>query len=277
MTDYFRNVKMKELFAICRIIDNSDGDIEYVMAKHELYGSYFNDNIKFLLGLDLVEEVSDKYRINKSLLKKIGKENDIKRKIVENLINNKNVYRSAFYMYLNNYKLENDMYTYKPGNLERVQYSSIRNLLIELDVVLELEERGKYVLNDIYIPFIFVNSDKYSLANHEKDLEHKKIIGYKAEVLILKYEIERISKFPSKNLTVEHVSQENISAGYDIKSWTYDEKLRNYIPRYIEVKAIPSIDSRFYWTRNELKQSEILKGVKLISGVRGIEEGGASC
>jgi hypothetical protein len=50
-----------------------------------------------------------------------------------------------------------------------------------------------------------------------------------------------------------------VNAGYDIKSFEISSQETNYIPRYIEVKAVSIIDYQFYWSRNEFEKSEILR------------------
>ena len=43
-----------------------------------------------------------------------------------------------------------------------------------------------------------------------------------------------------------------------IMNLTYNEELKTCSERYIEVKAVPSLNSRFYWSRNEVEQSKKL-------------------
>lgn len=258
MNDQFNNINYRELLGIYRAVKNSDGMMEYVEEKHKIYGSHFLENINFLIELDIVEEVLGKYKIKKMHTVDTNDENNIKIKLFENLINKNNIYGEPLYTYLREFKFDDGAYKFKPKTNERLIYSSIRNLLIELGVVLQDDEHGTYTLNNTYASYIFINSDKFNLSKFENNLEQKKIIGYQAELQVLKYEMDRIEKFLIKDLLIEHTSQINVAAGYDIKSWTYNEELKTCSERYIEVKAVPSLNSRFYWSRNEVEQSKKL-------------------
>ena len=74
-------------------------------------------------------------------------------------------------------------------------------------------------------------------------------MGTAAEELILEYERERVGK--DHEMEVHHIAIVDAAAGFDIKSVTLEQS-RIQTPRYIEVKAVPRISLRFYWTRNEV-------------------------
>ena len=89
----------------------------------------------------------------------------------------------------------------------------------------------------------------------KRKLIEKDELGSAAEITILKYEKDRIGSDYAN--FVEHISEKNEAAGYDIKSITIvgDE----IEPRYIEVKAVSPDSYRFYWTRNEIRVAELLR------------------
>ena len=70
---------------------------------------------------------------------------------------------------------------------------------------------------------------------------------------------------------------DNVAAGYDIKSFeSKQDKNGLAIPRFIEVKAVASINYRFYWTRNEIEVAKQLRNryylyLVPISGKNGID------
>ena len=63
--------------------------------------------------------------------------------------------------------------------------------------------------------------------------------GLFGEKLVLKYEYDRLTKLGRKDLAemIVHVSIEDDSLGYDIKSFLYDKFTDKYEDLYIEVKT----------------------------------------
>jgi hypothetical protein len=88
---------------------------------------------------------------------------------------------------------------------------------------------------------------------NERD-KNKRIIGARGEKIVLEKEKERLVKEGKQELVnkVEHISEKDDSAGYDILSFEIDGS-----ERPIEVKATSqkSFDNGFYLTDNELKKS----------------------
>jgi hypothetical protein len=94
-----------------------------------------------------------------------------------------------------------------------------------------------------------------SPAKLKSDLEAKGTIGMNAELAVVEYEKKRVgSEYAS---LIDHVSSRDASAGYDIESVTVATS--SYMPRYIEVKAVPSTTYRFYWSENEIAMSHVLR------------------
>jgi hypothetical protein len=71
------------------------------------------------------------------------------------------------------------------------------------------------------------------------------------------YEKDRVG--PQYEDHVIHVALKNEAAGYDIKSISVIPGDRCEL-RYIEVKAVPFDTYQFFWTGNERKVAELLKG-----------------
>lgn len=69
-----------------------------------------------------------------------------------------------------------------------------------------------------------------------------------AEILVLKYEKQRLAKAGKQELSkaVFRISEWDVSAGYDISSYEIDGTYR-----YIEVKSSRSMQVRFFWGENE--------------------------
>lgn len=88
---------------------------------------------------------------------------------------------------------------------------------------------------------------------NERD-KNIRVIGARGEKIVFEKEKERLAKAGKKGLAnkIEHVSEKDDSAGYDILSFEIDGS-----ERPIEVKATSqkSFDNGFYLTDNELKKS----------------------
>ena len=79
-----------------------------------------------------------------------------------------------------------------------------------------------------------------------------------AELEILEYEKNRLSTYPELLAGFEHISQSDVNAGYDIKSFDLEPGVKGFAkPRYIEVKAVSKLNFKFIWTRNEIDKSKV--------------------
>ena len=139
--------------------------------------------------------------------------------------------------------------------VERLKYSEPRNLLLELGVIRHVAEKDLYKVEAAFIPR-FTDVNKHALQRRKvgeekflKRLEDQKRLGSEAEMLILQYEKERLAQHPHLIDDIEHTAKEDVGAGYDILSWETNGAER----RYIEVKATPLDNYRFYWSDNEIR------------------------
>ena len=57
---------------------------------------------------------------------------------------------------------------------------------------------------------------------------------------------------------INHISLKNVAAGYDIESFEIPKK-KKIVKRYIEVKAVPSENFHFFWSRQEMEHSKLYK------------------
>ena len=57
---------------------------------------------------------------------------------------------------------------------------------------------------------------------------------------------------------IVHISLEDTSAGYDIKSFTIEDD-NSVNERFIEVKAISTIEKKFFMSRNEVNKSKLYR------------------
>ena len=137
----------------------------------------------------------------------------------------------------------------------RLRYSGLRNLFIELGII------HYHTLSDLYeveakfakrIAEISVNtqSGKFSMDKLLQQLENQRIIGEEAELSVIQYERERLALEPKLVDKIKHIAKINTGAGYDVLSWELTGE-----ERYIEVKAVSLADFQFYWSSNEVDTS----------------------
>ena len=151
-------------------------------------------------------------------------------------------------------------YEFKPYTAQRLKYSGLRNFLIDLGFLNYNSAQKKYIiLDDNFLIYLKIRKrHQLSLDKFLKVVQKQDKISKAAELEIIKYEKNRLSKSPHLAEKVEHVSVKNVLAGYDIKSFTERVgKNSKPSPRYIEVKAVSLRNYRFFWTRNEIECAKL--------------------
>ena len=92
-----------------------------------------------------------------------------------------------------------------------------------------------------------------NVSQFEEILAKKKALGLEGELFVLKEEQLRLGI----DFTVEHTSQINVGAGYDIQSWKNDKSFSKSNQLFVEVKTI-SIKKEIYLTENEIETAKKL-------------------
>ena len=176
--------------------------------------------------------------------------------ILDALFNSQNVYRSNAYKYLQNFSIEGGEPRLYPEVSTRHYQSHIRNFLIELGILEYNSDRDYYKVIRRHIGLYADANDirrrQLSPSARASLQAEKESLGAAAEEMILKYERLRVGQ--KHQMKVKRISIDNDAAGYDIRSVTVQDS-GLHTPRYIEVKAVPRISNRFYWTQNEISVS----------------------
>ena len=159
--------------------------------------------------------------------------------------------------YLEKFSVFNDKYIFEPHISENLHFSNLRNLLIELELISYNSEGKFYEITEKYIPFFVDIIKEHSISPEKlkKIIEEQEKIGKCAELEVIEFEKSRLSSYKNLVSAIIHKSLEDSAAGYDIKSFTLSEE-SEIIERFIEVKAISSLEKKFYLTRNELEISK---------------------
>ena len=161
--------------------------------------------------------------------------------------------------FINSDNLIFDKSVYVKNSLIKLQFSPIRNFLINLEIF----EKDNLIYNQFsinkkslkwfissVIPLIEnSNINDNSIENFKNKLQRQEELGAEAEKFILAYEKLKRNKHTNCN-NIQIISGINVKAGYDIQSYQSDTSI--LLDKYIEVKSY-SRSPYFYWSRNEIK------------------------
>ncbi len=256
--DSFSGLKWSQVLALVSVLRNA----EYTKADHigRLYlerAQNFEETLTFLSAVAGISE--DGSNTIESSLPSFLDEAETQSWILSCLFNSGNVYRNGIYLYLQNFHIEGGEPRYHPEFSTRHYESNVRNFLIELGVVSHNVEGDYYYVTPGHIGLYVEAQDSgrgmCSPSSRAAMQADKESLGTAAEELILEYERECVGEEHQRE--VQHIAIVDTAAGYDIKSVTLEQS-GTLTPRYIEVKAVPRISLRFYWTRNEVLTSRRL-------------------
>lgn len=144
---------------------------------------------------------------------------------------------------------------------QRLRFSGLRNLLIELDFLSQNEGKRTYQVSEHHALTYLESIEPVKLSRQQFEFIHqaRENFGRTGELEILKYEQDRLAEHPDLISKIQHVAETDIGAGYDIRSFTIDPNSKEIAPRFIEVKVVSLLNYRFFWTRNEIAQAKDLK------------------
>jgi len=238
--ELFENIKLERLEKLYNLIilnPKNFSDIKLIYLRDEIY---FQEHINFLIDIDLVSVSKNAVVIKK---KKLTTFKDL---LLDTLCI-KTVYASLIKDYLSNFEDNSkNIYSFKPNGIYNLSSSYLRNFLISLKIVKYIGDNYLILDNEILNKFL---KTSYSPEQLRAELENKALLGLKAEELVFQMEKEKLSKINDK-LLPNHIALKDIKAGYDILSYEKKDNLINKI--YIEVKAVPPSNYRFYLSTNEL-------------------------
>ena len=239
--------------------------IQFIKTKYSEHALNFEETLDFLKKIGLVYERQDRIIIRRqyqSLLNKSAfeKENLLKNLIIENLVFQQNPLLKYLLDFLSLFKKENQNYEFSPTTSQRLKFSGIRNLLLDLEFINLIEKKNKYVISDEYFVKYrkLIEPKQRSLSQFLKIIKERDDLAKIAEKEVIKYEKNRLSRYPHLTKRIVQVSETDVGAGYDIKSFTIkNAEKHDLCERYIEVKAISQREFRFFWTKNEIEKAKL--------------------
>ena len=183
----------------------------------------------------------------------------IREGLASNIVGANGEYGVAARRYLRRFRVEADRIVYRPMPDVSGADSTVRNLLMDLCVVSYDGERGEYRLEQKHVVLfadVTLKRDRVSPEQAAVQRRRRDTLGTAAEKAVMDFERARLGEECAS--LVRHIAAEDVSAGYDVESVTRVEG--GFVPRLIEVKAVPASTHGFYWTRNEIKAAERLRG-----------------
>lgn len=266
----FEKLSLKQLSVLSNVISQIQIlNKNIIEQKYNRYSINFKDTLSFLYGIRLIN-----YKDKKIVLKKIYQDflilyklSGYDDKILRDFFIKEFVFKENFLAdyidnFLSNFIYDNSTYKFKVKSPQKILYSGIRNFLSELGFLKIDLEHGIYTISQQFFETYRKKSykKKLTLAKLKNIIKEKEQLGYDAELIIIDFEKKKLSKLKFLLQKIEHISQYDVNAGYDIKSYKdkLDDNLKP-IPIFIEVKAVPFWNYEFNWTKNEINKAKILK------------------
>jgi hypothetical protein len=260
MINPFENIKLSQLYCLCKIIAESELRNEnYIKSKYRDSALFFNETSTLLEQLNIIYNSAEGLIFDKSF-NFVNSFENFKIILLEKLFLAKGEVSNQLTGFLLNFKIESTDIIFNASLADKIKYSDIRNILLELEFISIKSDNDCYVISNKYNDLFFkkINHGEISLESFKKNQIAQDQLGLLAEKSIIDFEIKRLVNVSITPEDIEHTSQINVYAGYDIKSFeNYLDDNNLKITRYIEVKALSISDYNFYWSRNEIEKAKI--------------------
>lgn len=262
----FDKVSLRQIRVLSEILHKSTlMQTEFVKRRYLETALNFDETIYFLCEMKLIQLRRDQIKLKaeyRTLLRQLSNsakpEQLIAEFLVGHFVNKRNSISKTIDQFLVNFQFKNGQYEFSPTTAERLKYSGLRNFLIELGLVhLDSKEMKYFIDTNFMVNYSILREIRHISPEEFSQIQQGRVdIGNKAELIIIEFEKERLSKFPRLVAKIEHIAKVDTTAGYDITSFSCDQE-ENPIPRFIEVKAVSPWDYRFHWTGNEIETSRL--------------------
>tara|TARA_Y100001936_G_C16061085_1_gene664162 strand:+ start:736 stop:1629 length:894 start_codon:yes stop_codon:yes gene_type:complete len=242
----FKFISINKINTLIEILSETTCSVDFLENKFkDKEGLYFFYNFQLLNSLKIIKIKNSNVQLENYM--KGESTNDI---VAKSLFETTSEYKDLILDYFSLFNKDDNCYTID-SNLP--SYAFIANFLFSLSVIRRNGD-DKFEIVDTFIKYIRTKKTRYSLSQFEIDNLQRKKIGREAELQVVQYENNRLKNFKGKKLIAEMVSDDDISLGYDILSYS----LIDNIPRrrFIEVKAISSKKKDFYWSIGEITAAE---------------------
>jgi len=231
----FDNVK--NLYNLCLENENNLNSVKTIYSRNN---RHLQETLNFIIDINIIKIIDNKILINDPNLK------------LDNLILNKISKNPNYSFLVKNYlrnftEDDNGVRRFLPNQGYNILTSSLRNFLISMNVLkYELDKISYYMDNNILDDYF--KTVEFSPTQLKHQLDRQIQIGLEAELLVLKKEKEKLKSI-NFDLTPDHISLRDVSAGFDIKTY---KKINGKIEDiFIEVKAVSSSNYKFHLSVGE--------------------------
>lgn len=256
MIDY-EKITLSQILQLFRSLANTTiRDKDHLKQKFEWTSTRFDSTVSFFESLGYLRADQEYWSASQrciDLQRDDRTESEIRECVAEDLFRPSRAKRLGVVEYFSTFYRTDVGIESWPNSTQRIAFSGLRNLMLELDVI-RTEHDGIYTVTEAHEYLVQGLSEQETTPSDlAKHLDARKQIGEAAEVETLEYEKRRLSSAPWLGNAIQHVATQNVSAGFDILSYELTERSAPRVPRYIEVKAVSNSEPKFYLTRNELE------------------------
>ena len=240
--EVFENVDYENLESLFKLARKDFRNISDIKLNYSKNHGFLQENLNFLIEIEI-------FKVTNNLISLEENSENFKDLLIKKILK-KNSFFLLIKEYFQNFKEEEEeRYSFKPDMNYNLITSDLRNFLISLSII-KYENGYYYILNfNIFDKF---KTKKISPLDLQKILNDQAEVGLEAEKLVFQREVLKVQNI-NKDLKVEHVALEDVTAGYDILSYNENqEKI------YIEVKAVSSTNFKFYLSSNEFNKANLM-------------------
>ena len=263
MKKSLEKIKLSQLQILCNVIAESDiRHINYIRSKYSESALWFDETLLLLQELKVVSNISSELMPLKIFPYKLNSLIDFKKQFLSILFSSNGEVSKQLKRFLMNFQFQADKISFTTTPSDKIKFSSIRNLLLELEFIMVSPDKNSYFMNPEYHELFIQHFSKRKVSpkTFKKQQEEKEGIGLNAEKAVIEFEVRRLSEISCSSNEIEHIALTNVSAGYDIKSFeNYLDNDLKKIERYIEVKAVSVEDFKFFWSRNEIAVAKFFR------------------
>lgn len=241
-----------EIVRICEV--NTFNKTWNVQRLYEERFAWFADNFDFAVSLGLINEFNGELKVSSPAL---GNTSILKYTVAHKILSSHCNF-AEFWEFLDIFKLCNNILEGNPSSKEKIKYAIVREFLCQINLVV-IRGDSFCIINPEFIHTI--QGSFFSLEQLRHLNQRNELIGRKAEDLVLDFEKKELGIFPTLStvVNIKRVSDDNVQAGYDIESFDKIAAVQGvYKKIFVEVKAVNSIDYKFYWSRNEIDVAQKL-------------------
>ncbi len=254
----FENLRLSGILVLLDILlTNRINKLSHVKRRFSEKAERYEEAVTFITRTGMGSQENNSLRLSIDWV--LRNKNQRRMIVLQNLLKSRNRYGLDILRFIKKFHVIGGEIVYFPSTRSRSSESAVRNFLMEMNIVKHVTDTSKYMLMSEYANLYGYARDRANYTSPPTlvlSLSAKDDIGFAAEQKILLYERDRVgSLFADK---IDHVSQRNVAAGYDIRSFTLGEGATGEVHRFIEVKAVPGQSYRFHWSRNEVNVARYL-------------------